>query len=66
MSTPIEDLRHDWQLAEIEQLFSLPFNDLLFQAQQIHRTNFDPNSVQVSSLLNIKTGACPEDCSYCS
>jgi len=59
-------IRHDWQLAEIEQLFVLPFNDLLFQAQQIHRCHFDPNAVQVSSLLNIKTGACPEDCAYCS
>ncbi|MBA5248545.1 MAG: biotin synthase BioB [Gammaproteobacteria bacterium] len=59
-------LKNDWTLAEVEALFALPFNDLLFKAHTIHRTHFDPNSVQVSSLLNIKTGACPEDCSYCS
>jgi len=53
-------------LDEIKALFELPFNDLLFKAHSIHRENFDPNLVQVSSLLNIKTGACPEDCSYCS
>lgn len=58
-------LRHDWSLDEIKALFELPFNDLLFQAQTIHRQNFDPNSVQISSLLSIKTGACPEDCGYC-
>ncbi len=58
-------LRHDWSLAEIKTLFELPFNDLLFQAQTVHRQNFDPNSVQISSLLSIKTGSCPEDCSYC-
>ncbi len=60
------ELRNDWTLKEVEALFALPFNDLLFQAHSIHRQNFDPNQVQVSSLLNIKTGACPEDCSYCS
>ena len=59
-------LKNDWTLAEVEALFALPFNDLLFKAHTIHRGNFDPNAVQVSSLLNIKTGACPEDCSYCS
>jgi len=59
-------LRNDWKLEEVEALFALPFNDLLFKAHSIHRDNFDPNYVQVSSLLNIKTGACPEDCSYCS
>ena len=58
--------RNDWKLDEIKALFELPFNDLLFKAHSIHRENFDPNLVQVSSLLNIKTGACPEDCSYCS
>ena len=62
----MSELRHDWSLEEIEQLFAMPFNDLLFKAHSIHRQNFDPNKVQVSSLLNIKTGACPEDCSYCS
>ena len=59
-------LRHDWKIEEIQNLFSMPFNDLLFKAHSIHRENFDPNKVQVSSLLNIKSGACPEDCSYCS
>ena len=58
-------LRHDWTLAEVEALFALPFNDLLFQAQTVHRAHFDPNEVQVSTLLSIKTGACPEDCKYC-
>ncbi len=62
-STPI---RSDWSRTEIADLFDLPFNDLLFQAQTIHRQNFDPNHVQVSTLLSIKTGACPEDCGYCS
>ena len=60
------ELRNDWQIDEIKALFELPFNDLLFKAHSIHRETFDPNKVQVSSLLNIKTGACPEDCSYCS
>ena len=59
-------LRHDWTLDEIEALLELPFNDLLFRAQGVHRAHFDPNRVQVSSLLSIKTGACPEDCGYCS
>ncbi|WP_227369367.1 biotin synthase BioB [Halomonas sp. M20] len=58
-------LRFDWRLDEIEALFALPFNDLLFQAQQVHRQHFDANQVQVSTLLSIKTGACPEDCKYC-
>ncbi|RDH89243.1 MAG: biotin synthase BioB [endosymbiont of Seepiophila jonesi] len=59
-------LRHDWRLDEIEALLNLPFNDLLFRAQSTHRARFDPNQVQVSSLLSIKTGACSEDCGYCS
>jgi biotin synthase len=59
-------LRHDWQNPEIEALFQLPFNDLLFKAHSVHRRHFDPNAVQVSTLLSIKTGACPEDCKYCS
>ena len=59
-------LRHDWSKQEIAVLFDQPFNDLLFQAQSIHRQNFNPNEVQVSTLLSIKTGACPEDCGYCS
>lgn len=60
------ELRHDWQLAEIKDLFALPFNDLMFKAHQVHRENFQVNQVQISTLLSIKTGACPEDCSYCS
>ena len=59
-------LRHDWSLEEIESLLDQPFNDLIFRAQTIHRAHFDPNQVQVSSLLSIKTGACAEDCAYCS
>lgn len=58
-------IRHNWTLAEVNELYALPFNDLLFKAQLIHRENFDPNQVQVSTLLSIKTGACPEDCKYC-
>ena len=58
-------LRHNWTIDEIERLFAQPFNDLLFRAQQIHRQYFNANQVQVSTLLSIKTGACPEDCKYC-
>jgi len=58
-------LRHDWTRAEVEALFALPFNDLLFQAQSLHRQYHKPNRVQLSTLLSIKTGACPEDCAYC-
>ncbi|WP_076536093.1 biotin synthase BioB [Shewanella sp. UCD-KL21] len=58
-------IRHDWTKAEIEALFALPMNDLLFEAHSIHRETFDPNEVQISRLLSIKTGACPEDCKYC-
>ncbi|MCG9696423.1 biotin synthase BioB [Shewanella sp. Isolate11] len=58
-------LRHDWQRDEIESLFALPMNDLLFKAHSIHREVYDPNEVQISRLLSIKTGACPEDCKYC-
>ncbi len=63
---PVAESRHDWSLDEIQGLFDLPFNDLLFRAQSTHRAHFDPNRVQVSTLLSIKTGACPEDCGYCS
>ncbi|MBI2992923.1 MAG: biotin synthase BioB [Gammaproteobacteria bacterium] len=58
-------IRHDWTQAEVLALFALPFNDLLFEAQLIHRRHFDPNVVQLSTLLNIKSGGCPEDCAYC-
>lgn len=57
--------RTDWTLEEVRDLFELPFNDLLFAAQWLHRQHFDPNAVQISSLLSVKTGACPEDCAYC-
>ena len=59
------EVRGDWKLEEVEALFNLPFNDLLFYAQQIHRKSFDANQVQISTLLSIKTGSCPENCSYC-
>ncbi len=57
--------RHDWTRAEIAALFELPFPDLIFHAQRIHRMHFDPREVQISTLLSIKTGGCPEDCAYC-
>jgi biotin synthase len=62
----MSETRHDWSIKEITALFDLPFNDLLFRAHTVHREFHDPNGVQISSLLSIKTGACPEDCSYCS
>lgn len=57
--------RHDWRIEEVEALFDLPLNDLLFEAQSVHRTHHSNNEVQVSTLLSIKTGGCPEDCKYC-
>jgi len=57
--------RHDWTRAEIAGLFALPFPELMFRAAQVHRENFDPAEVQISTLLSIKTGGCPEDCAYC-
>jgi biotin synthase len=64
-SHPKALLRHDWRLAEVEALFDLPFMDLLFRAQQVHRGFHAANRVQMSTLLSIKTGGCPEDCAYC-
>lgn len=61
----LDSTRHDWHRKEILALFEKPFMDLLFEAQMVHRANFDPNQVQVSTLCSIKTGACPEDCAYC-
>lgn len=58
-------VRHDWSLEEVEALFALPFQDLLFRAQSVHREHQSPNTVQMSTLLSVKTGACPEDCAYC-
>jgi biotin synthase len=60
------EIRNDWTLQDVQALFALPFADLIFHAQRVHRDNFDPNEVQISQLLSIKTGACPEDCAYCS
>jgi biotin synthase len=57
--------RHDWTRAEVKALFALPFPELMFRAAQVHRENFDPTEVQISTLLSIKTGGCPEDCAYC-
>ena len=57
--------RHDWTVEEVRALFAMPFNDLLFLAASVHRRHFDANKVQLSRLLSIKTGSCPEDCKYC-
>jgi biotin synthase len=64
-STLTGAIRHDWTLSEVESLFAMPFVDLLFHAQRIHRAHHEPSTVQMSTLLSIKTGACPEDCAYC-
>ena len=60
------DERHDWTRAQAQAIYNQPFNELLFSAQTVHRKHFDPNQVQLSRLLNVKTGGCPEDCAYCS
>jgi biotin synthase len=65
VSKPIDE-RHDWTRAEAQALYSQPFNELLFKAQTVHRGAFDPNKIQLSRLLNVKTGGCAEDCAYCS
>ncbi len=57
--------RNDWSVTEVMELFALPFNDLIFEAAQVHRANHNPNAVQISTLLSIKTGSCPENCKYC-
>ena len=62
----IGTIRRDWRRAEAEALYNLPFADLMFRAQSIHRNHFDPNQIETASLLSIKTGGCPEDCGYCS
>jgi len=59
------DIRHDWTRAEVAALFALPFNELMFRAATLHRKYFDAREVQISTLLSIKTGGCPEDCAYC-
>ncbi len=58
-------IRHDWQIEEIMALYEMPFNDIIYEAQKIHRVNFDANEIQISTLLSIKTGGCAEDCKYC-
>src|SRR5436190_2657324 len=58
--------RHDWTLDEVEALFDLPFTDLIFQAAEVHRAWFDPTELQLSQLLSVKTGGCPENCGYCA
>ena len=63
--TPTPETRGVWTPAKVLELINLPFNDLLFKAQKIHREHFNPNEVQLSTLLSIKTGGCPEDCAYC-
>jgi biotin synthase len=60
-----DDLRHDWSTEEVLSLLALPFAELVYRAQTIHRCYFDPSQVQISTLLSIKTGGCPEDCAYC-
>ena len=62
---PAGEARHDWTRAEIRALFDLPFPELIFRAQTVHRAHFDPSKVQLSTLMSIKTGGCPEDCAYC-
>src|SRR5665213_64112 len=59
-------VRIDWTRDEIRALFALPFAELMFRAQSVHRQSYDPREVQISTLLSIKTGGCPEDCGYCS
>ncbi len=66
MTSNNPDIRNNWTIDEVAQLFAMPFNDLLLQAQTLHRTCFQPNQLQACILLSIKTGACPEDCKYCA
>jgi biotin synthase len=61
----LDTLRHDWTRDELRALFALPFPELVFRAQSVHRRHFTPGEVQISTLLSIKTGGCPEDCAYC-
>jgi biotin synthase len=61
----LDRVRHDWTRGEIGALFDLPFPELMFRAQSVHRQHFDPTEVQISTLLSVKTGGCPEDCAYC-
>lgn len=63
--TSSSEVRHDWTVAEVQALLDLPFPELMFRAQTLHRATFDPTETQISTLLSIKTGGCPEDCAYC-
>lgn len=63
--TSSSEVRHDWTVAEVQALLDLPFPELMFRAQTLHRAAFDPTEIQISTLLSIKTGGCPEDCAYC-
>ena len=65
VTATVAKLRHDWSLEEVQALLALPFMDLILQAQGVHRAHHVPNAVQMSTLLSIKTGGCPEDCAYC-
>ena len=65
-SSPIGEVRNDWTKAEIQQIYDLPFLDLVYRAAAVHRTYFNPLEVQQCTLLSIKTGGCTEDCKYCS
>jgi biotin synthase len=65
MTTTDAEIRHDWTRDEVRALFELPFAELVFRAQGVHRAHFDPRQVQISTLLSVKTGGCPEDCAYC-
>ena len=65
IATDIGAVRNDWTRDEVRALFALPFPELMFEAQRVHRLHFDPSEVQISTLLSIKTGGCPEDCAYC-
>ncbi|HYC08359.1 MAG TPA: biotin synthase BioB, partial [Steroidobacteraceae bacterium] len=64
-ASAVDPIRHDWSLPEVSALFAQPFMDLILRAQRVHRAYHAANTVQMSTLLSIKTGACPEDCAYC-
>ena len=63
-ATPHASVQY-WRVCQVEELYDLPFMDLVYRAAQVHREHFNPNEIQLSSLLSIKTGGCPEDCAYC-
>ena len=60
------DIKNNWTIAELQTIYDMPFNDLLWESHQLHRKYHDPNKIQISTLMSIKTGGCPEDCKYCS